>query len=1843
VTGVQTCALPIYLSEGTTENLVLEDVLTDGVRFDASSVAVTAGAGFTGAAPTPTVTSGSGTVEFDFGDVVVEGVVDSGAGTGIDTGVLILTYSTIVTNDLVSTPPDTYLQDGDALPNTVTATADGLTDATDDATVTVVEPDLEIVKDVLSATANIEAGDTVTYEIAVFHTSDSSADAFDLSLTDTLPGELEGYTLVSAEIDDSVTVDYVRTDFSISAGGVLSTTGDVDLAQGEVLILTISGTVVSTTTVGDTIANSATVTWTSQNGASADEREGSGTGPNDYTDTDSAPLVEVVGFLDIDKAITNPTGGEVTIGETISYSLTVTLAEGTTENLLILDELADGVEYVSGSAVVTPGDFTLVDPLPLNPSYNTTDNELSFAFTSAVLDTNNDSTIAGTTDTGTFTITYDVLVLDDVANVDSVDLPNTVTASATGVTDATDTENISIVEPDIEVLKAVTSDASNLEAGDTVTYEITVRHSATSTLDAFDLEVSDVLPTELENLTLDSAEISNGTTTDVSGSFPISSGELTTAVGGIDLAEDETLTLVISGTVVATTTVGDTIDNTVEVTWTTKDGVDADERSYTESADAPQLSVVGFLDIDKAITNPIGGEVTIGEEISYELTVTLAEGTTNTIEIVDVLDPGVEYVAGSASVTAGNFTLNGFTVDYDDLNDELTFDFSSAVLATSITDSEPTGTIDTDTFTITYRTLVKNEGQNQSGDTLPNTVTVSATGLTDATDNETITIVEPDLAVSKDVTSNTANLEAGDTVTYEIVVNHTGGSTADAFDLDLNDNLPAELENYTRTANINGRDVSGSFDITAGVLSTTRDVDLLEGEILTLRISGTVVSATTGGDTIDNEVELTWTGVDGVVTGERDGSGGLINNYSDSDTALQLTVEGTLDIDKVVTPPEDGVVTIGETVNYTLTVTVAEGTTEGLVVTDLLPAGLSYAGNLVVTGGAEFTALDATPTVTQGSGAMGATTVEFDFGDVVVSGVTDSESSGVLDTTTFTITYDVLVDDVASNESGDLLTNTATADSDNQPPATDPETVELVEPELNITKKVTSNTAEIEAGDTVTYEIVVSHTMGSTADAFDLDLSDNLPAELEGYMLAADIDGADARSSFDITGGVLSTTSGAVDLLQGQTLTLMITGTVVSTTTVGDTIDNSVDLTWTSLDGTVSGEREYTDDATALPVIVVGFLDIDKAITDPTGGEVTIGEEISYELTVTLAEGTTNTIEIVDVLDPGVEYVAGSVVVSNGNFTLSAEVVTYDDASDTLTIEIASAVLDTNNDSESAGAIDTDTFTITYRTLVKDEVQNQNGDTLPNTVTVSANGLTDATDNETITIVEPDLTVTKVVDDIDNEVTLGQTVTYTITVEHTGASTATAFDFILEDAVPLQLVNVRVDSVTTTGTVTGLSDSLAGNTITVEANSIEVGATIELVFSAEIGPLTVPFPTIDNNARVYWDSIGDGDGNTVLGTGVAGGDRDYGATPGYTEDPTPMPDDPAQDTEQVVLGGQSIGDLVWRDQNKNGIQEPRERGIEGVVIFVDLDRDGLQGALEPFAITDEDGLYEIIGIAPGFDYSVRVDPDTLPRGLREVFVFDDPILVSTPMPGDNQTDVFILSGSDELRADFGYFRPPDPPEPITPEPPDRPTPSSRTILPTPFTPAPVFITETSSGLESISEPGQEFSALDTYFINTFNPILGGGFLPSDPLLPFEFTAGFPMLSGAAEPGSNLVLYFYDTSGQLVYSNTILVGSGGNWTASFPDGEFGSGVTVVARVQAQDFTPFSSDNNFNYRTNYVTGMQNAFVTRALTVDGVFSDSASERLPALILSEEEITSGGWNKSNYEFLAAPAIPSS
>ena len=107
----------------------------------------------------------------------------------------------------------------------------------------------------------------------------------------------------------------------------------------------------------------------------------------------------------------------------------------------------------------------------------------------------------------------------------------------------------------------------------------------------------------------------------------------------------------------------------------------------------------------------------------------------------------------------------------------------------------------------------------------------------------------------------------------------------------------------------------------------------------------------------------------------------------------------------------------------------------------------------------------------------------------------------------------------------------------------------------------------------------------------------------------------------------------------------------------------------------------------------------------------------------------------------------------------------------------------------------------------------------------------------------------------------------------------------------------------------------------------------------------------------------------------------------------------------------SIGDYVWLDSNRDGVQDDDEFGIPDVTLtlWLDSNDDGNYDTQVSTEITDENGWYLFDELPPG-KYLVEVDEGTLPAGAHVLTTDNE------PFPYE------LAPEEDMLEADFGYFK-----------------------------------------------------------------------------------------------------------------------------------------------------------------------------------------------------------------------------
>jgi fimbrial isopeptide formation D2 family protein/uncharacterized repeat protein (TIGR01451 family) len=1064
-------------------------------------------------------------------------------------------------------------------------------------------------------------------------------------------------------------------------------------------------------------------------------------------------------------------------------------------------------------------------------------------------------------------------------------------------------------------------------------------------------------------------------------------------------------------------------------------------------------------DDDTSVAGTSGISVTVGEAVLYDLLVTLPEGTTNSLRVVDAVPDGMRFDPSFNSVgyqiitTAGglltqNFsnpsavasptlTVSGTGTLGDDGVDAL-FNFGDVTVTD---DNNPNN----NAFIIRVRLIVTNTTANQSGATRANGGALryndgysgADVTLRDPTEPQ-VTVVEPTPLVRKEVSGAAA--DAGDSITYTIrLENSAPRSEMTAYDVVISDTIAPELINPTIVAvSATGAPVSiADFEIvTVGpdrILRTTAPITLPLGSTVIITFTGELTSAVTTDQIITNRASMFWSSTPGANPDERNGNGvpnppecdttcnldgSQLNNYglvsSVTTTAIAPVVVSKSVIEGVAPSTSGTNVTIGEIVTYRLAVSLPEGVTSGLVITDTLPAGMAYlpgsatlvtgtlaTGDPALSGGHPAGAgtlafngvfSDTTdPAVTPIGDPqfLNGTGVRFTFDQITLPGDNDTRNN------TFFIRYQVVVLDVPGNTglngSQTTLTNSGQFDvpSTPQPPVNlliDPNgaTVIVVEPELAIAKSVAPTVGD--AGDPVTYTITLSHTARSLADAFDVAITDALPAtigsSLTETMTLANVTAThstlgDITGNFSVTSNTLTTTM-PFTLPLNATVTVTITGVLRQSVQPGETITNTVVLTSTSLPGlnqdlspdttgvSDGTDRERSRSASSSVTLSTGQGAFSKALfatsaTHTSGADITIGEIISYTLIVDLPEGTIRNLVLTDDLPAGLDYEGFTVITdaaqSGGLLTQdfagtvpSITVTGGAGSGDDVTLTFGSDVVVTGDNNAANNR-----FLVVVRVRALDEpgmvgLIPPGRTTLTNTATMrytdGSNITQTFTDTETVRVVEPQLTITKNI--VQTVANAGDPITITLTVTNTG--TSDAFDVVITDTLPPDF-----DASTTTFGAAGsdypttFTPSRTGSEVRYEGGPIPAGATVTFTFRVNLTGTVTPGATITNTARM------------ARSTSLPG------------NDPTERVQTPVDSSDTMTIRSNSLSGFVYVDADNDGIFDTGESGIGGVTITLS-GTDHLGNSVLLTTTTTITGFYRFDNLYPGTYALIETQP-----------------------------------------------------------------------------------------------------------------------------------------------------------------------------------------------------------------------------------------------------------------------------
>lgn len=1108
--------------------------------------------------------------------------------------------------------------------------------------------------------------------------------------------------------------------------------------------------------------------------------------------------------------------------------------------------------------------------------------------------------------------------------------------------DNTSTTQTTVLDPNVRIVKSAPQTVNRGEA-----LAFTLAYANTGVAPAHNVVVADILPPGLAFVSANPAPASiNGQTLSWNLGTLVAgaSGTITVnAIAGLGASSP-----VVNNTSISTTTPGDSSgDNTSSTQTTVRD---------------PNVHVQK------------GGpaSATVGDRFTYTLVYGnngAAPATTTTI--VDTLPAGLSFLSANptpSSVNGQILTWNAGTLAAGQTGSITLQVQSSATL--------PNGTVVNNTATIS--TPAPGDNPNDNTSTVPTT------------------LYRADVAITKS-SPTTFPVLTGGTVTYYL--DYTNNGPAAALNVVLQDQVPAQIANVQWSCSA-GCSASGSGNAMSINLGT-----LAAGQ------SGRVVVTGTATTSVARE-DFTNTATIATSTPETRTD----NNQSTVPGAVWTT---DVQITKLAHAQAIAGMTFGATLTYRNN---GPAPAANIVIVDTLPAGISF---------------------------VSATRSGVDFPPASIMGQVVAWNLGTLnDQESGTITL-VLRADPAIAHTTTLVNNVRIGDSTGVPSTDrDPSNNTSSAPTMILTRADTQVTktgpSRVNVGDTVTFTMVYTNVGPSFAR--NVILTDTLPSELD-FLSATPVPTTHVGSIVTWNVGDLAVgAGGTISLVMRSRFnqfaaTLPVTNTVlIESSTLDPTPRNNRD------DHSVALETADLSVVKTMPPVVVAGRPFTATLQWRNAGPATARNVTLRDLLPTNPPPLQVLSTLPAASGPGLRFSLGDVTAGmSGTIRL---VLMAPTTAMSGTTYLNSAVIDTpiDRDRDPANDIGTDdsvvrplvnliitkdasagplrsgspiTYTIRYRNdgpslaqavrIVDTLPQGftyQRATPAPTTVTTTttviwqlgtlaagASGIirvigtlsgegihvvrtnsvviSSSTDEENpddnhdtaATIIDkPDLEIFKT--DGRNVVWSGDVLTYTITARNTGLYTATG---VLLTETPPPGVEVRS------------TDWMAGSTgvWTQAMGSLVPGATISRTFV-----IALPRPYRGTQLR-----------NTV----TVGDNGDSGS------DPTP---DNTTSTDTDTLQNGRLGDTVWIDTDKDGVQDGGEVGVPYVTVQL-LDAAGtVIGTTE----TDANGHYLFDGLRLDQTYAIRIEPNQLMQTPLNQYLLTTPAQPSTTLTVDHPEDLSLDIG-----------------------------------------------------------------------------------------------------------------------------------------------------------------------------------------------------------------------------------------
>ena len=1029
---------------------------------------------------------------------------------------------------------------------------------------------------------------------------------------------------------------------------------------------------------------------------------------------------------------------KVTVGENVTYNITVILPVGKYNILKITDTLPEGLKYIDGSIVVYKGNTQnkAVEGKDYTVTVNGNIVELTFAseFADEIIKEYG----------GKFQAFLNATVLN--VNNNKAGAVKTNKAVLTWNThESTSDAAVGIVEPAIDITKNFNVD--NVIGGDVIYFDITVTNRGQSPL--FNVTLSDDLTDLISKF--------------VSGSINITSGGAVVTptwnnnIVNINIAElgiGKSLTYRFTFKIREDVIIGSSYTNTVNAIGYS---APSNGRNYTDAAKdsfTTKLPVITKWVVDSSIDNG-RDKVTIGEKVIYGVNVTLPVGNYTKLVIKDTLPQGFEYIGAGAFYANGTKLVNGkdWTVNVNNYDITITINnvhsssFANGILSINLT-ARPT------IF----------DPSNKEGAVKVNNVELFLNDKTMGKSSAKVTIVEPTADITKKF--NVTEVEGLDHVSFDVIVKNNGKTPL--FEVTIIDDLedlasfigqtPSEDNVVVKVTDADGNPIDAKIKW----IGSHVEIDVAQlnpGDIIHAKYSFVIRS--------DIQIGSQYVNMANVVGYSAPDHGRNYYNYDEDTLKTKLPAITKWVVDSEIDNGRDKV-TIGEKVIYGVNVTLPVGNYTKLVIKDTLPQGFEYigAGAFYANGTKLVNGKDWTVNVNN-----------YDITITINNVHSSSFANGIL---SINLTARPTIFD-PSNKEGAVKVNNVELFLNDKTMGKSSAKVTIVEPTADITKKF--NVTEVEGLDHVSFDVIVKNN-GKTP-LFEVTIIDDLedlasfigqtPSEDNVVVKVTDADGNPIDAKIKWIGSHVE-----IDVAQlnpGDIIHAKYSFVIRSDIQIGSQYVNMANVVGYSAPD--HGRNYYNESKDTLKTKMPSItkLVIGTTLGNKEGNIFTpnIGENVTYQIMVKLPKGNYTNLQVKDILPQGFEYLENSVILSNGTLisdvSVNGNLVTINFGnttsykySDNIIFNLSAVVL--NDQSNKAQSIKSNNVEL-Y--LNDDKIDNSNAQ---------------------VKIAEPNISVVKTSDKQKYE--YYENATYSIVITNNG--NGIAYNITIKDVLPLGLKYTGINS-----------------------------------------------------------------------------------------------------------------------------------------------------------------------------------------------------------------------------------------------------------------------------------------------------------------------------------------------------------------------------------------------------------------------------------------------------------------